>query len=321
MEYQKFKDDFDKYFLLVLKKLTNRAGKITKNKKVTELITYINKLGENGKRIRPYVMFLAYGQNKIDRKILNQLLAIEMLHLFALIHDDVIDKSITRHGVRTINSKEKNMELGNSYALLMGDLVFAWSQELFVKNNQNEKSIEIFQKLIEEVIIGQTIDVELAQRVNWTHDEIKEKKLLKTARYTFRRPVEIGLCLSGKDPKKYIKMCENLGIIFQIDDDLLDINGDSKKMKKKTFQDIEARQATIISYYLLKEKGFKKYFGKKLNEKEKKEVKEMLIKSGALDKINKEKGALIKETHNLISKLPDSINWNNLLEKIINRNS
>lgn len=321
MEYQKFKDDFDKYFLLVLKKLTNRAGKITKNKKINELVAYINELGKNGKRIRPYVAFLGYGKNRLDKKILNQLLGIEMLHLFALIHDDIMDKSMTRHGVKTLNAKEKDVDLGNNYAILMGDLVFAWSQELFIKDNDNKKSLEIFQKLIEEVIVGQTIDVEMSQRLDWTKEEIFEKKLLKTARYTFRRPAEIGLVLANKDTKKYTKICENLGIIFQIDDDLLDINGDSKKLKKKTFQDIESKQATIISYYLIKDKRFKKYFGKKLNLKEQKEIKDVLISSGVLDKINKEKEILINQTKNLIDKLTDRFAWNSLLEKIVNRNS
>lgn len=147
-----------------------------------------------------------------------------------------------------------------------------------------------------------------------------EKNILKTARYTFRRPIEIGLVLAGKNlDKKYSQIGENLGIIFQIDDDLLDIFGDEKKLNKKTFQDIESKQATLISLNLKNDKFFKKVFGKKLNKEEKQKIKEVIENSGVLKKIEQEKNTLIKKTEKLIESVDQKESWLALLEKISKR--
>lgn len=324
MSPSQFKENFDKLFSKELDKFIKRASGISTNKKVYEVINHLRPLSENGKRLRPYVLYLGYGQEKIDKKIINQMVAIELLHLFALIHDDIMDASPKRHGVKTIQNLTKNENLGKSFAMLAGDLVFNFAYEIFIKENENSKSKEIFSTLIEEVIIGQSLDAELSCLKSFSKEDLDRKTILKTARYTFRRPLEIGLSLRGTPVDKklirvYSQIGENLGIIFQIDDDLLDIFGDEKKLNKKTFQDIESKQATLISFYLKDNKTFKSYFGKNLNKEERENLKQLIKNSGTLEKIESERKQLINKTEKLISGLPDKEVWLEFSHKITNR--
>jgi geranylgeranyl pyrophosphate synthase len=322
MDISEFKKKFEPYFKKKLAILINRAKKISTSKEFNNVISHIENLAENGKRVRPYLINLSYGHTKLNTEIVNQMIGIELLHLFALIHDDIMDGSNIRHGVKTINTLHKNSELSKSYAMLTGDMVFNWSYECFLDNNLNKKSVSLFHSLIEEVIVGQAIDATLPHKDALTENEIREKNLLKTARYTFRRPIEIGFALAGKIISNgHKKLSENLGIIFQIDDDLLDIFGDEKKLNKKTFQDIESKQATLISFYLKDNKSFKRYFGKKLNTQEREHVKQIVEKSGTLEKIEFERKEILQNTEKLISKLENNDIWLHFMHKITKRDS
>lgn len=320
MDISEFRKRFEPYFKKKLVKLIGRAKKISSCNEFNDVISHIENLAEHGKRVRPYLLNLSYAHTKLNTEIINQMIGIELLHLFALIHDDIMDGAKIRHGVKTINTIHKNSELSKSYAMLAGDMVFNWSYECFLDDNPNKKSVSIFHSLIEEVIVGQAIDATLPCRNTLTENEIREKNLLKTARYTFRRPIEIGFALAGKSiTNSHKKLGENLGVIFQIDDDLLDIFGDEKKLNKKTFQDIESKQATLISFYLKNNKDFKQYFGKKLTTTEREHLKTVVKASGALEKIESERTKIIGETQKLISKLDNREIWLSFMEKITNR--
>lgn len=324
MSPSEFKNFFDDHFSKEVDRLIKRATSISSNLKVNGIIKHIKSLSENGKRLRPYILYLGYGKEKVDAKIINQMIGVELLHLFALIHDDIMDGSEKRHGVKTIQKLVKEDNLGKSFAMLFGDMVFNWSYEIFLKNNLNQKSKEIFSLLIEEVIVGQSVDAYLSTVKNWSKKELDEKTLLKTARYTFRRPLEIGLALreeplDKKVEKIYSQIGENMGIVFQIDDDLLDIFGDEKKLKKKTFQDIESNQATLISFYLKTNKSFKGLVGKRINQEEKVNLKKLITDSGTLSKIEEERCGLIKSTENMIAELEGKEVWMNFLNKITQR--
>ena len=320
MDISEFRKRFEPYFIKKLAKLINRAKKISSSKEFNDVISHIEKLAQNGKRVRPYLINLSFQHRKLNKEIINQMIGVELLHLFALIHDDIMDGAKLRHGVKTINTIHKNSELSKSYAMLAGDMVFNWSYECFIENNSSTTSIKLFQSLIEEVIVGQAIDATLPHKKTLNEIEIREKNLLKTARYTFRRPLEIGFALGGKSiNKNYSRLGENLGIIYQIDDDLLDIFGDEKKLNKKTFQDIESKQATLISFYLRENRAFKKYFGKSLDSKEREHLKEIIKESGALEKIELERKIIITKTEKLISKLENREIWLQLMHRITNR--
>lgn len=248
-----FKVWFDEIFLDYLENKTNTLKKDNQNQGLHQVADQILSLASDGKRLRPYVLNLCYkGDPEPVAEITHQMLAIELVHLMALIHDDIMDKADLRHNVTTINSLFSDKDFSNSMAILAGDMVFNWAIEAFYVGNQNQKAIAAFHGLINEVMVGQSLDVSLSHTdiADWQEADIITKNIFKTARYSFRRPGEIGLLLRSEDGsegdnfQQYGSLLETVGEIFQIDDDLLDVFGDQAKTGKENFKDIEEKQAT-----------------------------------------------------------------------------
>lgn len=334
MTLEYFCEYFNPVYKKEIKKLFSHFCLYSKNKNIDNLIKKTLDLSSGGKRIRAYVCALSYeAKNKQDlAKIKNQLIAIELLHFFALIHDDVMDNSTMRHGKKTINSfgkKENEILKSKNESIIIGDLIFSYSYRLFLKDNKSEESISVFDTLIEEVIFGQTLDLELSQELNYTQDNVISKMLYKTARYTFTRPIQIGILLRNEPRnisvlKKLEVFGDSIGMMFQIDDDLLDIFGDTKITNKNTFQDIEGFQATILTSFVFENKKYKKqltsYLGKTLTEKDKLDLKNIFIESGALNKTTLLKEKYIKTANNNLIGSPEfNIAWKNLITTLSNR--
>lgn len=280
----------------------------TKDPFIKDFVSYSrNLIVGGGKRIRPYMAYLAYkafgGIN--EEGIMNIFISLELFHNFCLIHDDVIDKGKTRHSEKTIHEfvleklkKEKrigNLEhVANSQAILIGDIIYSWLIELFF-DNKNLKNLEIakqyFYLMTNEVLMGQIIDTDLATRDNPDLNLIEEKTRLKTSRYSFVRPMQIGAILANKDHRQddfFEILGTNLGMAFQIKDDLLDIMGNQNKIQKTPLLDITQHQHTFFTYYVFN-KGtndqkslLSNYFGKQLLESDKKILRSMFEQSGAI---------------------------------------
>ncbi|MCL4386855.1 polyprenyl synthetase family protein, partial [Patescibacteria group bacterium] len=268
-------------------------------------------LRSGGKRIRPYIAYVMYGANggKDMDKALELFVSLEIFHTFALIHDDIMDKQYKRHGVDTIpayvlkklNEEKRTGDLenvANGQGILMGNLFFSWAMELFLGNenfpHENITSSQnYFYKMVDEVCLGQILDIDVTTRENVSENFIIEKTRLKTSRYTFVRPMEIGAHLANPNTSMD-NFCEDLGtrlgIAFQMQDDLLDIIGDPKVLEKNILRDVADRQHTFFTNYIFsngtseqKEKLLK-YFGKELTEKEQKEIVEIFENSGSIEK-------------------------------------
>lgn len=334
MTLESFREYFEPIYKKEIEGLFLNFSSYSKNKEIEKLIKKVLAISSGGKRIRAYVCALAYEPKSLKKlsKIKNQLIAVELLHFFALIHDDLMDNSIIRHGHQTINSygtNQKEILKSKNEAVIIGDLIFAYSYELFLRKNTSPKSIAMFQKLIEEVIFGQTLDLELSQDTKYTKDDVLNKMLYKTARYTFTRPIQIGILLKDEKTKSTIikkaeKFGDAIGMIFQIDDDLLDIFGEVKDLKKNTFQDIESSQATILTAFVFENKKFKNMLVSHLGKMPNKNSKE-LIKNIFIDSKAKEKSLILKEkyidvaTKNILGSSKFNLIWKNLLLKVSNR--
>lgn len=338
MELDTFRESFDTLFLEELKNLLDCTKDRFHNPHIHEAISHVYILAQNGKRIRPYVLSLAYGARKKSDllRIKNQLIGIELLHLFALIHDDIMDEAPTRHGVRTVhtfiekkyNSLSRKKDQGNYEAILIGDLIFSYAYSIFLKKCPDEIA-HIFQDLIEEVIAGQLIDIRIPYEKNVSKDLIYERMLLKTARYSFARPMQIGALLASKDKKGTQSMYnfgEILGILFQITDDIIDIESEKKDLKKTPLQDLYNGQETFLTYTMkelnpLYYSRLNKYSRKSLSAEEVRIVKNIFNESGTLLKAREEIEFLKTKAQKYISQLEDTDIWSQLLEKIINRKS
>jgi geranylgeranyl diphosphate synthase type I len=180
------------------------------------------------------------------------------VHVFALIHDDIMDDATTRHGVdcaHAVFEKTYGKKTGESIAILLGDLVFAWSYECLARYGAQHPETRVavekeFATLISEVTHGQILDVLSPLDALWSLDQIIEKMTLKTARYSFVQPLRIGRAAAGSTDTTFPESFGiPLGIAFQIQDDLLDAQ-QSTETGKSSFTDIQTRQQTVLSWYM-----------------------------------------------------------------------
>ena len=223
-----------------------------------------------GKRIRPYIAYLMYRALGGDEaKPWRALVALELFHLFCLVHDDIIDRGTQRHNLPTLhrfvtsklhqeNRLRDHAHSGQSQAILLGDILFAWSQEAFHSNRDFgcetlQAARRFFSLMIDEVVIGEMMDVDMMTRRHTSLDAIDKKMLLKTASYTFIRPLQIGAALAGGS-LRHEDFCYDfglsLGVAFQIQDDLLDLVGTSETTHKTLFADLREHQHTYFTQYI-----------------------------------------------------------------------
>lgn len=336
MKIELFKRAFDTLFLSELDTLLSRTKKRIHNPHIHGLLDHVYEVAKNGKRIRPYVMTLAYGATTFEEasKIHNQLIGIELLHLFALIHDDIMDDALTRHGVESVNAflenlykdlESKKMQ-GKHEAILVGDLVYSFACNKF-SLNATPDILELFYELIDEVILGQMIDIRIPLENSLDETMIRERMLLKTARYSFARPMQIGAQLSGKSTE-YIQtlftLGEELGIIYQITDDIIDVLGDTKVTKKVPLQDLYNGQETFLTYYMKTQKPsyyskLQQYYKKTLSDAEVVEVITIFNESSSIDFARSQIGTHSEKASAYIEKINNKEQWDHLLQKILHR--
>ncbi len=268
------------------KKIENKVNEILDkeiekyhdNEFIKDSLKELKRLSSGGKRVRGYLVKL--GQmlfDKDDDSFVDLAAALEIFQTAILIHDDIIDEADKRRGMDTINSKYKG-HIGISKGICIGDLGFFISYRII--NNSNiskelkDEIIKIYSKTLHNTVNGEIVDVELPLKDIYYHKNMDEKVIYdiyvnKTAWYTIIGPVLIGASSAGAnedDKQKLIDMGINLGIAFQIKDDLLGLYSDSKNIGK-TLNDIKEGKQTIIYKYAIDNasddelKVIKEYYG------------------------------------------------------------
>ena len=309
MNIIKFKAEFQSVLDKSIVSKFAEYSKYTEDKEILEIINYAKSIIGGGKCIRPYMAYTLYETLGCDNKeaIMDLLVSLEIFHAFALIHDDVIDEGKMRHKVDTLHtfvskriknhhrSVANRVHYGHSQAILVGDLLFSWSIGRFHQFSYlpyYADTWKIFHKMIDEVAIGQMIDVNVITRDTINSQLIETKMRLKTAGYTFVRPMQMGVTLAGKE-KELTQFCLDfgtaLGLAFQTQDDILDIIADPKTIKKSILSDIREHQHTFLTQYVL-ENGteqhileLKKYWGNsKVSDSDQANIVELFESTGAL---------------------------------------
>jgi len=209
-----------------------------------EPIRYLMGLG--GKRLRPLLTLLSYSLFKSDVKpIVKYAAAVEAFHNFTLMHDDIMDKAPLRRGKPTVHEK-----WNVSTAILSGDvmLVKVYDMLLSIDPKKLTKVYRAFNKCAAEVCEGQQWDMEFEDKASVTEEEYLAMIKLKTA-VLLGFSLEFGAILAGasdKDCKALREFGTNIGIGFQLKDDLLDAYGDPKKFGKQVGGDIVANKKTFL---------------------------------------------------------------------------
>ncbi len=261
-------EDLNRYESIFKKEL-NRIEKVLAKlfsleepRSLYEPINYVLRGG--GKRIRPFlVLCSASAVGGKYNSVYNASLAVEILHNFTLVHDDIMDKADTRRGRQTVHIRN-NVDA----AILAGDLMAALAYESLIKDcgNDAKMPLSVFTRGLIEVCEGQGYDKDFETRSSVS---IKEYKLMiyKKTAALIEMCCLLGALLGKGTPnevKALGKYGRNLGMAFQIQDDLLDITADEKELGKPVGGDLA--------------EGKKSYLFLKALEKAKGREKEMLLK-------------------------------------------
>ena len=213
---------------------------------MTPLLSYLFNRG--GKGMRPAVTLLASGiYGKEAPAAVTMATAVELLHIATLIHDDTVDNSLTRRGMDTISSRwDENV------AILLGDYVFAASAT-FVCDTNNIRVIRRFSETIMDLSSGQLMEYFNGHNVEQTRQLYEDRIYRKTASL-FRTAAESGAILGGA-PEEGIEALSqygyNIGMAFQIVDDILDVSGDAEEIGKPVGNDLLQGVLTLPSIKLL----------------------------------------------------------------------
>ncbi len=207
-------------------------------------IRYIMNLG--GKRIRPVMVLMASELFNDDVMIaLDVALAIETFHNFTLVHDDIMDNAPLRRGAQTVHEK-----WGNNNAILSGDVMMVESNKHLSKVDIGvlKAVLDTFNATAQGVCEGQQLDMEFEQRDDVSIDEYLEMIRLKTA-VLLGGAMKLGAIVGGakdEDAELLYRFGENLGVAFQLQDDILDVYGNPEKFGKQVGGDIIANKKTFL---------------------------------------------------------------------------
>ena len=204
------------------------------NKYLEEISQYLIKAG--GKRFRPLIALLAgkFGDIEKTSNVIDAGVAVELIHIGSLYHDDVIDNASIRRGVQSSNKK-----WSSTLSILAGDYLLAKSSELAAEKLGLE-SVKLLASTYAELVEGQTNEIELSYNLNHTIDDYMKVIEGKTASL-IRTSAKLGAIAAGANEEVVESLSNwgwNCGIIFQISDDLLDISSTSEVLGKPAGNDL-----------------------------------------------------------------------------------
>lgn len=268
---------------------------LNKEKIISNIYSYIFK--SSGKKMRAMLSLIASSKKQNSNRI-KLAAVIELLHTATLVHDDVVDESPTRRGIKSVNNT-----WSNSHGVLIGDYIYSKAFMYMVDIDNNEIMKELA-NATNEISQGELIQLEAIKNIDITLNKLKKISYFKTGRL-FEASAKTGAIIANADIKykeNISKCAKNLGILFQIKDDLLDYS-EELKIGKPVFQDIKEGKVTYPFYFAYKNANFK----------QKNQLKDLLINSRNIKKndieLIKSLGGITK-THKLANQYYEkSINY------------
>ena len=261
----------------------------------------------SGKRMRAAITLLsAQTEKPLTIKSISMAVAIELFHLASLIHDDAIDKSAVRRGEETISNL-----YGTDMAILIGDLVFANSAST-VCDTGNILAIQRFSETTMEVSTGQIL--ETSQKFN-TKQNIEGylERIYKKTASVFETSAETGGIISGATKEKIALLKSygyNLGMAFQIIDDILDFEGDPNEFGKPVGQDLDQGLLTLPSLLYLEkfpnETNISTLFSEGNSQKYKPKIVESILNSEIIEECYIKAQNYCNTSKEMLEKLPNS---------------
>ncbi len=252
-----------------LKQKVAQAGKIDPLfQSLLEETERVARLG--GKRLRPTLAVVGYraAGGKNDDLVLDAAVALELLHVFMCVHDDIMDRDDQRHGGLNITGRYKEIlngledesertHVSQSMSLLAGDLLLTFVYEVIgMLGVSAETRLQLMERVHTtcfDTVGGQQLDVLYPFEGELSVERLLRIPYHKTSIYTFVSPLLFGAMLAGGVNSRVYdslyKYGEKLGITFQIIDDILGIFGASETTGKSTISDIRDNKPTILRHY------------------------------------------------------------------------
>ncbi len=224
-----------------------------------------------GKRIRPLYGWAGFvGAGGLDtagedpRAVLRAVSSLEFIQACALIHDDIIDASDTRRGNptvhRAVESAHRDRDLrgdaatfGRNVAILAGDLALVWAEDMWRDSGLSAASLDraqgAWRGMRTEVIGGQILDISLEASGDESIELADKVNRYKTAAYTIERPLHLGAAIAGADTstiEAFRGYGRDIGIAFQLRDDILGVFGDSAVTGKPAGDDLREGKRTVL---------------------------------------------------------------------------
>jgi len=291
---------------------------IMKNNAVNREKTIENSLldliNSGGKLLRPAFLIISAGfGNYVSEKFCNLAAVVEMLHMATLVHDDIVDDAITRRGSQTIQSK-----YGKDYAVFMGDLLFSRCFMLLSSNTSMENM-----KLLSEAIFN-ICTGEIEQFSSQFSKEVSVKKYLKRiaakTAALFSISFYVGSAESGCSKEvvsNLSKIGYDIGMAFQIIDDILDYTGQADLVGKPVGNDLKEGIYTLPLIYALKAdktSSLEKLLKNDYTDEDVCKIIDITDNLGGIDKARALAKRYTKRSFDRIAKLPDCDSKNILRE-------
>jgi geranylgeranyl diphosphate synthase type I len=326
MDAKSFLKDYTQKVEPIIARIFDR--KIAEAKKISPICTEImgayKEFMGGGKKLRGALVKLGYDVfgGKNQKAILEVSTAVEIIHSFLLIHDDVMDKDTLRRGRPTVHhqyesfhkqrsnyKKGDSAHFGTCMAIDAGDAGMFLALGVFGEASFSEKikieALSLLSRALLNTAYGQALDVTYEVYPKVTYKHVMQVHTHKTAYYTVTGPLSLGATLAGMNEKEIEKIeayGQPVGTAFQIRDDELGLFSDEKSLGKPIGSDIKENKNTLLHLKALKEargkdRKFLKYaYGNRdLTDEEVERVREITIKTGALNYSQKIGWELVSE--------------------------
>ncbi|MGV0717307.1 bifunctional (2E,6E)-farnesyl/geranyl diphosphate synthase [Mycolicibacterium sp. XJ662] len=223
-----------------------------------------------GKRLRPAFAYwgwravVDHDVDPLDPQALRLFSALELLHACALVHDDVIDASATRRGLPTVHRlfadrhranawHGPSEQFGVSAAILLGDLALVWADDIVATADlpaeAHRRVRRIWAAIRSEVLAGQYLDIVSEASGAEAVESAMTVNIYKTASYTISRPLQLGVAAAADRPEvlaAFHEMGNDLGVAFQLRDDVLGVFGDPAVTGKPSGDDLRSGKRTVL---------------------------------------------------------------------------
>lgn len=286
---------------------------------ISERLSHI--MRRKGKRIRSTLLSLiatSNGNRDLER-IVHACAGIELLHLASLVHDDIIDKTDIRRGVKTAHE-----EWGNHIAVLIGDYLLSQAMRC-VLSDPDKRTLEILSQAANNLIVGEIQELDNTGDLNLSLEKYLSIIHGKTAALS-AAAAQIGGLIAGFNEKQVEdcgKMGADFGIAFQIIDDLLDFGYGAENLDKAKFTDIENGLVTLPLIFFLKKCSEEEklvihnQIKNILSDNNAEKLQQTLLKAGAFEKAKETALEFLDSAANIAEQLPSKTISENLAALIL----